>query len=510
LLALCTVLHPDVFILNDGRKIDGKVKRETATSYFVESALGEVEIKKSDVKSRFAGKSARETFEARFAAAKSAAEFFEAGNYAEGEKLKSLATKAWKRALELEPQHEGAHKALGNVLYKGTWMTPAERDQRARADEEAEMLAKGFVRFGERWVTPEEKSKLEQGLVLRDGRWMTVAESKRLDGLEEFEGQWYPRAEALARSDVGAVARLLGRPVRVVCNEQAAIAGDWSADVLARIGAHVVSSRAWFDTCFQVQPGLALLGGRLAEFYAWNRDSAPYQNSVEHFAALTTTVPDGWAPVVRERHGFFWIDPYAVSSARVWNRPDEDLVGHCVHHWGHMLLGRLGYDGRLLPPWYDEGFASLTEFRTFGRNAVFCRSASTVLGSGGTTAQKAAAAFNFDAGLFREGAWQATLKKALAAKMVPSFDRLASLDIGQLELLDIACGMAIVWWLEERAPDALSKFHAVLRKTQPRAPERLLSQARDRHAQYDAAFQAAVGMNFRDADQAWRSWFQAR
>jgi hypothetical protein len=118
--------------------------------------------------------------------------------------------------------------------------------------------------------------------------------------------------------------------------------------------------------------------------------------------------------------------------------------------------------------------------------------------------------FSFDAGLFREGAWKDTLKRALDAQAVPSFERLSSLELGQLEMLDIACGMALCWWLEERSPEALARFHAALRKTQPPAPTRVLPQARERQAQYDAAFGAAAGLGWRDADKAWREWFLTR
>jgi hypothetical protein len=509
-ILLAAPLSADVFVLADGRRIEGKLARETSGSYFVETGIGELELRKSEVVERIVKKTARELYDERIAAAKTADDFHAAGALAAEAKLKSLATKAWRRALELEPQHARANEALGNVLYKGVWMTPDERDRRLAADEEAEMLRRGLVRWKERWVTPEERAQLERGLVLRDGRWMTEAESKRLDGLEEFGGAWYPRAEALARADVAAVEKLAGRPLQLVISPQAALAGDWGESVLAATAAHVQTAREWFDRAYQVEPGLALLGNRLAEFYLWNRDDAPYVGTVDHFASLTRTVPEGWAAVVKQRHGFFWIDPYALSSARVWHRPDDDLVGHCIHHWGHMLLGRLGYDGRLLPPWYDEGLASLTEFKIFGRNAVFCRSASSTVATKGSSAKKGALTFQFDAGLFREGAWTDTLRKALAAGAVPSFDRLASLDIGQLELLDIACGMAITWWLEELAPDALPRFHAEIRKLQPRAPERLLSEARERQAQYDAAFAAAAGIGWREADQAWRAWFAGR
>lgn len=503
-------LFADTFVMKDGRRIEGKLKSETADAYVVESSVGQLELKKSDVKERVKGLTPREEYAAREKLAKSAEDFFQLGEYATANKIKLLATKAYERAIGLDPNHAGARTALGHVQYKGEWMTPAERDVRQAADEEAQMLARGLVRWKERWVTPAEKQKLEQGLEQRGGKWMSADEAKRFDGLEKAGEQWYPRGEALARQGVLAAEKVLGKPLALHVNAQAAIAGDWDAKVLATTGEHVLAAREWFDELFGVEPGLKLLGGRLAEFYLWNRDSEPYKKTVEHFAALTPTVTPEWAPVVKERHGFVWIDPYACSSARVWNRPDDDLVGHCIHHWGHMLLGRLGYDGRLLPPWYDEGFASLTEFRRFQRNAVFCRAASTIVGTTGTSAKKSAASFNFDPSLFREGEWPATLRKALDAKAVPSFDRLAQLDVGQLELLDIACGMAICWWLEDKGADALAKFHAEVRKSQPKPPDRVILLVKERQAQYDAAFKAAVGLGWRDADAAWRAWFVAR
>ncbi len=509
-LVFAALAFADTFVMKDGRKLEGKVTKETATSYFVETGVGAIEIKKSDVAQRIVGKTPREDYAGREAAAKSAEDFFQLGNWANENKLGVQAKKCWKKAVELESQHEGANKALGNVLYKGRWMTPDARDAQAKSDEETEMSAKGFVRWKDRWVTPEEQSKLEQGLILRDGKWLTEAESKRLDGLEEFNGVWYPKPEALARADVAAVEKLAGKPLLVQVNEQAILAGDFDAALLDRTSKQLLIAREWFDKSFQAKPGLELFGGALAHFYLWNHESKAYVDSVDLCASLTTTVPPGWAALVKERHGFFWIDPYPLSSARVWNRPDEDLVGHCVHHWGHMLIGRLGYDGRNLPPWYEEGFASLMEYRLFARNAVFCRTAATSLVTTGTTAKKAPVTFTFDVGMFREGAWKETLKNALAAGVVPGFDRLAQLDYGNLELLDIACGMAITWWLEENNPGALGKFHAALRKAQPPSPGRIVPDSRERSAQYNAAFQGAVGLGWPQADKAWRVWFAAR
>jgi hypothetical protein len=102
------------------------------------------------------------------------------------------------------------------------------------------------------------------------------------------------------------------------------------------------------------------------------------------------------------------------------------------------------------------------------------------------------------------------LKAAFDQKAVPKFDNLSQLEFANLELVDIATGMAIVEWLEKQKDgQGLRAFHDELRHGSPKSPDRVISDANQRHAVYDRAFQAAAGMNWRDADQAWRRWFLA-
>src|SRR5262249_14333205 len=136
LLVPLAVARADTFVLKDGRRIEGKIARETPTAYVVQTGLGELEIQKSSVDEHIVSKTTRESFDEDFARATTAEEFFQLGQRASENKMKAGAQKAWKRALELDPKHEGANLALGNVLYKGEWMTPDARDQRAKADEE--------------------------------------------------------------------------------------------------------------------------------------------------------------------------------------------------------------------------------------------------------------------------------------------------------------------------------------------------------------------------------------
>lgn len=501
----------DLVVLKDGRRIEGKVLEDSATKVRVRTSLGELEFPRSEVVSIEKGKTKREEYEERRAAARTADEFCELGLWCEKKHMRSEAKGCMERAIELDPDHAGAHGWLGHVSYRGEWMTPEERERRMQADREREMLERGLVKYGDQWVTPEERVKLEQGLVEVDGKWLPFAEAQRAKGLEEFEGDWLPRAEALARTDAAQAQASAKRSFQVYLNDEALLAGPMSVDLLGEVGDGLVVGRAWFDETYGASPGLALLGGRLAEFYLYGVDEAPYLDTIATFASWTKTLPDGWADAAKRVHGFVYWDPFPLSSARQWHRNEVDLVGHCYHHWGHLLLNRLGYDGRLLPPWYDESFAALMENRIHGLNAVFCR-ASTVTGRG-TSAR--GAAFSFDPALLREGRWREILRDALEAKRVEDFDRLARKEFGELELLDVATGMGVVDWLASlpataSGATAPAAFQAVLRESAPAIPQRVIQANADRQAVYDRAFRAAANLSWREADAAWRKSFLAR
>ncbi|MCC6405684.1 MAG: hypothetical protein IT453_00860 [Planctomycetes bacterium] len=509
LVALALVARADTLVLKDGRRIEGKVVRETTTTVTVETSTGKQDFARADVLEIKLGKTPREVFKEREAAARTADDFYELGAWAETQKLKSFAKGAYKRAVELDPQHERANTALGLVKYKDRWLTPEERDRVSAADEEAEKLAQGFVRHEGVWVTREDKEKYDRGLVPFRGRWVPKAEAMRAQGLEEFEGRWLPRAEALARNDLAVAQKAAGVALQVAWTDQLFVAGPWPPAYLEKVAATLVAGRARYDTSFGTEPGLGLLGGRLAEFYCFARDDRPYVESVPHFAKLSPTLPPGWADATKLAHGFYWFDPYALSSARAAHRDEADLIGHSLHHWGHLLVNRDRYDGRLLPPWYDESFACWLEATMLGTNVVACRSKREPSESG-TTAKKAARPGEFDWTSFRRGGWRASLAGALATNTVPTLEKLTLAEFSDLGLLELATGMAILDWLDAQGPGALGEFHSELRKGQPRSPDRVERDVNKRLATYDAAFRAASGKSLLEANAAWKAWFLER
>ena len=502
----------DTILLKDGRRFEGTVKSETETEVVFTTEFGDMTFKASEVSKIEKGRTPRQEFDARYKAAKTAADFFEVGTWAAEQKLRSQARRAMRRTKELEPNHAGANTWLGFVKYKGQWVTEEDLAKLKLREDDAEMLKRGLVKHGERWVTVTEKEKLDAGLVYHEGKWMTLADQKAAQGYTSVDGQWILAHVALAQEHGAAVLAQAGVKGEVVLGPDHAVVGPFKREFLEGISAGLVTGRKLFDESFDAPEGVALLGGRAAEMYVWGRDNDQYIDTVDYLASLTNTVPPEWADVVKQTHGLMYWDPFCCSSARVKGRPEDHLAGHSYHHWGHLLLNRHRYDGRLLPPWFDEGYAVHFEFQVHERIDVMClgqpASIVTKTATGRTQSSKQTVEYVFDTKLFREGHWRAHLLAALegGAAQMPSFDDLSKRQFGELTVLDIAMGMVICSWLSSHA-GGLEKFHASLRASSPKPPQRILYENPGRHARYDAAFQAAVGMNWKQADEAWRKWF---
>ena len=108
------------------------------------------------------------------------------------------------------------------------------------------------------------------------------------------------------------------------------MAGPWAQDFLLEIAVGLERARERFDVQFPEAPrGVALFGGKAAEFYAWHRDSQPYFDSIAPLSQLTKTVGDAWREAVKGTHGWVFWDPYPISSVRAVARPEFHVAGHC-------------------------------------------------------------------------------------------------------------------------------------------------------------------------------------
>ncbi len=521
LLGLCVFVfllapaHADLIVLKDGRRFEGTVLKQDDRQVVFETRFGKMTFKRSEVSKIEEGLTPTQEFDQRYKSCKGAEDFFALGKWAQSKKLSSLARKAFKKAVRLEPAHEGANRGLGHVLHEGRWVKPDERARLIKQAADQDMRERGLVEHEGRWVTLAEKAHLDAGETFHEGRWLKPGELERARGLEQLDGEWVPAPVARSVLNARAILAPLPGEHNVAQGEGVLVAGPFDSSFLREIVSGLERGGAWMSKLMRLPEGEqprkphAKRVPALHEFYVFGQDSEPYTLSVDPLVALTDTVPPGFGESVKDTHGFYLCEPRGLSSARCMGRPQAHLKGHCFHHRGHILINQHHYDGRLLPPWFDEGFACLFEFRVHQQNQVVCVAGLTHEGVQSGTNARGREVYVFNAKEFRTGAWEGNLRSALAAKdaVLVNFDTLAQKRFGELEPVHVAMSMAIVAWIEQHGEGSLRRFQESLKASAPRAPQRVIVKSSTRQARYNKAFQASVGMDWRVADKEWRQWF---
>lgn len=146
-LVLASPAAADELLLKNGAVLNGVVKEE-GDRYILEVDFGTMSIPKSQVKSVRRSEDPIQEFEAKRVKAATAQEHFDVGLWARQKELHTRAGDMFKRAITLDPEHEGARKALGYEKFDGKWMTTDEA-----------MVARGFVKHRGEWLKKETVEK---------------------------------------------------------------------------------------------------------------------------------------------------------------------------------------------------------------------------------------------------------------------------------------------------------------------------------------------------------------
>lgn len=361
----------DVKVLSEGDKvvyIDKSLKERS----FAKEMVGRIEKKRCDV---------HECLE-KLEAAKDGDALVLVAKWAEERKFGKPAVESiYERALEADPKNAAANTALGRVLYKDEWMTPAQKAEREKMDEEADMLAKGLVRHGDEWVTPEDKKKLDQGLRKHEGRWMTEDEIKASEGFVKHEGKWVKKGdlEALkllgpARKDTG-----LGDELLVAQTDRFLVLGDLPPDQMNDLAATMERVYAEWKRVFADADDKLIFGGSKYTLYAFKK-SPPYQKLVRAlFDRLKEDKghSESWLKREEERSkarlrvtSFWDVLPLPHSAHVQMPDPYEGLKAHCVHFVANALATR---HARVTFPtwWLNEGIGYHFEKQITGAIQTF-------------------------------------------------------------------------------------------------------------------------------------------
>lgn len=108
------------------------------------------------------------------------------------------AKKAYRKVVELDPNHADARKALRHHSYDGKWFESYAELSKYRREETAKMKEKGLVRFKDQWVAETDLPYLNLGWVKDDsGKWQDPIELAEAQQVAQWKEAGYSYAPDL-------------------------------------------------------------------------------------------------------------------------------------------------------------------------------------------------------------------------------------------------------------------------------------------------------------------------
>lgn len=138
----------DEVLLHSGGRLMG-IATDEGDDILIETTYGTVQLSREMILSIDRTKRSKvEDYHERMDATdlEDVKEVYGLAQWAKASGLSKHAKELFRRAVELDGNHEGARRETGFTLFQGRWMTPEEV-----------MLAKGFVKHRDKWLTPAER-----------------------------------------------------------------------------------------------------------------------------------------------------------------------------------------------------------------------------------------------------------------------------------------------------------------------------------------------------------------
>ena len=442
--------------LTTGGMIEGKILEETATEIKIETAFGIQTFARSRIRDIEHKEAPQDEIarRRRALAAEDADGRYHLALFCKEKNFKRLWKELLEEAVAIDVHHQGAQEALGRVLYKDRWVSPKDKERLEKEDARKEKEARGLVEYDGRWVTPEEKANLEKGLVLHEGEWMTPDAAKRAQGYEKVGDLWVLARDLPLYEEREHLQSLVGHDLQISVRGNVCVVtdlGQTEADETANTAQRATEA---FCSEFGHEPNdLSWLGEGKALLVTL-RGREAYHALVDE-ARRYRRVDRTWEKITKNTYGFYFWDPTGLSVSWQGERRRGAARGQALHQLGHILINRHRYDFKILPPWLDEGFASLFEFEAHGRNDVYCVSRQGYL-SGGTAALHR-----------KRGDWRSKLESAIRDRQDTSLESLVRRELNELSEIDIAKAMGTIEVIRQ-TEDLFVRFCEALRREWPK------------------------------------------
>ncbi len=321
----------DVFVLKDGRTVDGKVLKEDGTFVWVKTLEKTEKFAVADVASREEGESPYEAYERLSRAAESNQDSVDAqwqlfvflrDNAGDDKKLQKERDKALGRVLKLAPDNPDARDANGETRFEGRWVPKADLPRLQAEAERTRLRNHWTLELG----VPVEVYRTEHFLLLDNTGEKNLAQ----------------RAEALEQG-YALLTELTHR------------------------------ESLWKEP----SPTITMA------------DHAKYLPVLDKYAK-SWGMSDEWMKFARlETGGGVWRQKPLPIQIRFPNRGAEGMWYSTVHMLGHLSIWVIW--GNTVPPtWLEEGLGEWVEFEVMGENLATCVGGSGAkVAKGGTTDEPA-------------------------------------------------------------------------------------------------------------------------
>ncbi len=438
----------DVVHLKDGRRIEGKVTKADG-AVIVETSFGVMKLSTAEVERIEASMTPEEQFRERFAPlcdAKDVAGLEALAKWCSSKALTKQRRTVLDTMKEFDPGNEFANTSLGLVRHGERFVTREEKQRLETEAHDAAMLAKGLVRYDGAWVTPKEKAAREKGFVLHEGEWMPEAQARRAQGFL-FDGEEWRRVEDFEIESHRKTLKEMGRDGVLRSGAQTHLVTDLTDDAADRLfetlEATSVEIMRRFDAPTPLPPTWRGIRPKWSRCVALVLSSPElYADYADHLVSAGYLTMSGGADAKRGAYSNCMWPPivYLYMHANGLQHLRANLIDPYL---SFALEWRLGQPA---PPWLYLGLSYAMQIDIVG------------------TMETIPPGVAFELHELRVDRLAAVARKGKERGALPDLAGLVARDFSRFTISDVAQAVVLVRVLDRRSPNAMGRLCETLRR----------------------------------------------
>ena len=411
-------LSADIVHLKNGGKIEGQVIKQTPTEIHIRTKFGSImKFPRSQVIRIEKKMNVWDEYEILRNKTKNtdAAGLFNLYHWCMKHGLKREAVRVLEEVLQADPDHEGAHRLKGEVKIQGKWLNPdAARAAGFHLHEgkwlthDKLMKARGFVRWGSKWITKSEYNRMEVKLTMEKllNMELTVVNSEHFGVRTRFPKHHAERLLEYSESAYKAFMEIIPYPKKSLKN--------WSR-IQIWLFDNLDSYQLFFDK------------------FLWPKKNVTKQEDYNYYREAGNC-------------NFHYPHPIIVLRRSSALPKFSDQAALTIHNIGHVMLHRMKKS--IYPPdWLEEGLGHLMEEKIFGVSRIFCQM------PGKLTRKEI-----FIPGWRNSGKWKQKMSLLLIPNAVPPWKTLMKKPLGGMNSKELAKVYGVLRMIIKKKPKALRAF----------------------------------------------------